>query len=264
MSNSFDPSTWMTVGISVQHVQNRIFDSLPSFPPTCSSPTINVLPCSFGKISRNHACLFSFSVLPYILHQLAVTGWTLEAWLLPGPLWKPEGRDMVKSLRKSGWAYTLPLALQKNPIPSGSSPLKTTLAEQKRGKSKRLGTLTPTWVVRRDQLEAAPLLAGLQGLGCWVPPDPTCCLLPRSPLASGPGLLACPPLIISSLLLGAKLSETSSMRSKSKLTLPVLQYLWWARCSQVRGSGKGPLLCPESKTVTEPTCYFFSQFISFL
>lgn len=107
-------------------------------------------------------------------------------------------------------------------------------------------------------------VAGLQGLGCWVPPDPTCCLLPRSPLASGPGLLACPPLIIPSLLLGAKLSETSSMRSKSKLTLPVLQYLWWARCSQVWGSGKGPLHWPESKTVTEPTCYFLSQFISFL
>lgn len=42
---------------------------------------------------------------------------------------------MVKLLRESGWAHTLPLVSQKNPLPSGSSLLYTTQAEQKREKS---------------------------------------------------------------------------------------------------------------------------------
>ena len=58
-----------------------------------------------------------------------------------------------------------PSCLAKNPIPSGSSPLKTIPAEQKKGKSKRLGTLTPTGVVWSDQLEAALQLLVSKGWG---------------------------------------------------------------------------------------------------
>lgn len=92
-------------------------------------------------------------------------------WLDPGSLaaaWTPleaRGEGHGQEPQEIRVGIYPPSCLAKNPIPSGSSPLKTIPADQKRGKSKRLGTLTPTWVVWRDQPEAAPRLLVSKGWG---------------------------------------------------------------------------------------------------
>lgn len=68
--------------------------------------------------------------------------------------------------------------------------------------------------------------------------------LSQTPLASGSTLLTHPPFMISGPLLVSKLSGTSPMRSKRKLTLSVHQYLWCAKC---RGQGRAPLIWVQDR-----------------
>lgn len=118
--------------------QNLWFSSFPH--PWSSPGSIN---CTILFVRQNRN-LLNCSSQAFHIHCVTELAWLdLGSWVVPGPTQEPEGNGMVKFLRESGWARTLPLSSQSNPIVSGSSLSK--LYQQTGGKKGQKTRVRRTW-----------------------------------------------------------------------------------------------------------------------